>query len=128
MAGMWARLQADIDVNLRRGAWYRLLKIEGFDAVVDVNRKPVPVVRAFLQISTSPPRRWTVVATPTATATPRTARAARAVPADMGSHYAVCPSCRDRVPLHGRPRRMLCRRCSVDFAVAWDEHYLAQAL
>ncbi len=125
MAGMWARLQADIDVNLRRGAWYRLLKIEGFDAVVDVNRKPVLVVRAFLQISTSPPRRWTVVATPTPTPTRRTSRAS---PADVGSHYAVCPSCRDRVPLHGRPRRMLCRRCSVDFAVAWDEHYLAQAL
>jgi hypothetical protein len=119
---MWARLQTDIDVNLRRGAWYRLLKIDGFDAVVDVNRRPVPIVRAFLQISNSPPRRWTVVATP------RTARAARALPADVGSHYGVCPSCRDRVPLHGHPTRMLCRRCSVDFAVAWDEHYLAQDL
>jgi hypothetical protein len=126
MAGMWARLQADIDVNLRRGAWYRLLKIDGFDAVVDVNRRPVPIVRAFLQISTSPPRRWTVVATPVPTATTR--RASRALLADLGSHYAVCPSCRDRVPLHGRPRRMECQRCSVEFAVAWDEHYLEPAL
>lgn len=119
MAGTWARLQADLNCNLRRGAWYRLLKIEGLAAVVDVNRKPVPVVRAFLQLSHSPPRRWTVVATP---------RTARELPADIGSHYAVCPSCRDRVPLHGRPRRMPCRRCGVDFDVAWDEHYLAQAL
>ena len=122
MAGMWARLQADIDVKLRRGAWYRLLKIEGFDAVVDVNRKPVPVVKAFLQMSTSPPRRWTVVATP------RTTRTSRLLPAGLGSHYAVCPSCRDRAALHGRPSRMLCRRCSVEFAVAWEEHYLEQAL
>jgi hypothetical protein len=121
MAGKWARLQADIDVNLRRGAWYRLLKLDGFDAVVDVNRRPVPVVRAFLQISTSPPRRWTVVPTP------RTARAARALPADMASHYAVCPSCRDRVALPGRPARMLCHRCRVEFAVAWDEQYLPPA-
>ena len=111
-------MQADIDVNLRRGAWYRLLKVDGFDAVVDVNRRPVPIVKAFLQISTSPPRRWTVVPTP------RTARAARALPADMTSHYAVCPSCRDRVALHGRPARMLCHRCRVEFAVAWDEQYL----
>ena len=122
MAGRWARLQADIDVNLRRGAWYRVLKIEGFDAVVDVNCRSVPVVRAFVQISTSPPRRWTVVATP------RTTRTSRPLPADVGSHYAVCPSCRDRVALHGRPRRMLCRRCWVEFAVAWEEHYLEQAL
>jgi hypothetical protein len=119
---VWARLQADLNCQLRRGAWYRLIKMEGLAAVVDVNRNPVPVVRAFVQISSSPPRRWTVVATP------RTARAARALPPDVGSHYAVCPSCRDRVPLHGRPSRMLCRRCNVDFAVAWDEHYLAQAL
>ncbi len=122
MACRWARLQADIDVNLRRGAWYRLLKIEGFDAVVDVNCRPVPVVRAFVQISTSPPRRWTVVATP------RTTRTSRPLPPDVGSHYAVCPSCRDRVALHGRPRRMLCRRCRVEFAIAWEEHYLEQAL
>ena len=116
---VWARLQADLNCNLRRGAWYRLIKMEGLAAVVDVNRKPVPVVRAFLQISNSPPRRWTVVTTP---------RTARPLAGPLGSQYAVCPSCRDRVPLRGRPSRMLCRRCSVEFAVAWEEHYLAQAL
>ena len=120
MAGKWARLQADLNCNLRRGAWYRLLNVGAFEAVVDVNRKPVPVVRAFLQISESPPRRWTVVATPSHTGRP--------LPPDVGSHYAVCPACRDRVALHGRPRRMLCRRCGVEFAVAWEEHYLEDAL
>jgi DNA-directed RNA polymerase subunit RPC12/RpoP len=45
---------------------------------------------------------------------------------DIGEHYAVCPSCRDRVPLRGRPSRMMCGRCSVEFAVDWEEHYLIQ--
>lgn len=112
---VWARLQADLNCNLRRGAWYRLIKVEGFAALVDVNRKAVPVVRAFLQLSNAPPRRWTVV--------PRPQNVPRSV--QIGEHYAVCPSCRDRVALRGRPSRMFCNRCSVDFAVAWDEHYLA---
>lgn len=113
---VWARLQADLNCKLRRGAWYRLIKVEGLAAVVDVNRQPVPVVRAFLQLSNSPPRRWTVVPRP------------RNVPVavQVGPQYAVCPSCRDRVPLRGRPSRMPCGRCGVDFAVAWDEEYLAQ--
>ena len=120
MKKTWVRLEADLNCNLRRGAWYRLLKTGQFAVVVDVNHKPVPVVRAFVQITESPPRCWTVVPTPVHTARP--------LPPDVGSHYAVCPSCRDRVPLHGRPRRMLCQRCDVEFAVAWDEHYLPKAL
>ncbi|MGH7530982.1 MAG: hypothetical protein ACREMN_11415 [Gemmatimonadales bacterium] len=104
-----------MNCSLRRGAWYRLIRVDGLGAVVDVNRQAVPVVRAFLQVSKTPPRRWTVVPRP------------RDVPArvQVGSHYAVCPSCRDRVPLRGRPSRMTCDRCRVDFAVDWDEDYLA---
>ena len=113
---VWARLQADVNCNLRRGAWYRLIKAQGLAAVVDVKGTPVAVVRAFLQMSNSPPRKWTVVPRP------------RNVPlsVDIGERYAVCPSCRDRVPLHGRPSRMMCGRCSVEFAVDWEEHYLIQ--
>src|SRR2546425_694591 len=59
---VWARLQADVNCNLRRGAWYRLIKAQGLAAVVDVKGTPVAVVRAFLQMSSSPPRKWTVVA------------------------------------------------------------------
>jgi hypothetical protein len=120
MQRKWVRLQADLNCNLRRGAWYRLLSVERLAVVVDVNHQPVPIVRAFVQITESAPRRWTVVPTPSCTARP--------LPLDLGTHYAVCPSCRDRVALHGRPPRLLCRRCGVDFAVAWDEHYLAELL
>ena len=124
---VWARLQADVNCNLRRGAWYRLIKAQGLAAVVDVKGTPVAVVRAFLQMSNSPPRKWTVVPRP------------RSVPRslEIGEHYAVCPSCRDRVPLRGReeeyreraprrPTRMMCGRCSVEFAVDWEEQYLAK--
>ena len=111
---VWARLQADVNCKLRRGAWYRLIKAQGLAAVVDVKGTPVPVVRAFLQMSDSPPRKWTVVTRP------------RNVPrsVQIGDFYAVCPSCRDRVPLRGKPSRLLCGRCSVEFAVNWDENYL----
>lgn len=113
---VWARLQADVNCKLRRGAWYRLIKAQGLAAVVDVKGTPVPVVRAFLQMSNSPPRKWTVVTRP------------RNAPRSLiGDFYAVCPSCRDRVPLRGKPSRMLCGRCSVEFAVDWDEHYLIPA-
>ena len=111
---VWARLQADLNCNLRRGAWYRLIKTDGLAALVDVRGKPVPVVRAFLQMTNSPPRKWTVVRRP------------RSVPhaLQMGRLYAVCPACRDRVSLHGKPSRMLCGRCAVEYAVDWDEQYL----
>ncbi len=112
---MWARLQADLNCNLRRGAWYRLIKTDGLAALVDVRGKPVPVVRAFLQMSNSPPRKWTVVRRPR--------NVPHALP--IGPHYAVCPACRDRVSLHGRPSQMLCGRCAVEYAVDWDEGYLA---
>src|SRR2546430_15780264 len=77
---------------------------------------PVAVVRACLQISSTPPRKWTVV--------PRPDNVPRKV--EMGDRYLVCPSCRDRVPLRGKPSKLLCGRCSVEFAIDWDERYLAK--
>jgi len=111
----WARLQADLNCNLRRGAWYRLIKADNLAALVDVRGKPVPVMRALLQVSSTPPRKWTVV--------PRPRNAPRAPGSE--AHYAVCPACRERVSLKGRPSRMLCVRCSVEYTVDWDERYLA---
>lgn len=114
---VWARLQADVNCKLRRGAWYRLIKAQGLAAVVDVKGTPVPVVRAFLQMSNSPPRQWTIV--------PRPRNVPRSV--QIGEYYAVCPSCRDRVSLRGKPSRLPCGRCGVEFAVNWQEEYLKPA-
>jgi hypothetical protein len=115
----WARLQADVDVKLRRGAWYRILRLGAQDAVVEVNRQPVPVSRGLLQIVAIAPSRWTVVPAPQ--------RAVR-FPPTWGERYAVCPSCRDRAPLdEGRPASMRCHRCNGLFEIAWNEPYLMSA-
>ena len=114
MAGMrWARLKADLNLKLRRGAWYRIQDVGPLEAVVEVNNRPMPVPSAFLQIVETPPRRWTVV--------PRPANAVR-MP-DTWKHYAVCPSCRERAPLVRRPPVLECPRCRGIFEVGWDETY-----
>ena len=111
----WARLQTDVNVKLRRGAWYRILKLGPLEAVVEVNRRPLTVARTLLQIVQAPPTRWTIVAAP---------RNSTRVPSSWGERYAVCPGCRDRAPLVDRPTSMRCQRCNGLFDVAWDEHYL----
>jgi hypothetical protein len=111
----WGRLQADVNVRLRRGAWYRVLKLAPLQAILDVNRTPIPVPRFVLEIVSQPPRRWTVVPAP---------KAARRVAAHLGEAYAVCPSCRHRMALRGKPRRLGCDGCRTAFDVDWDEGYL----
>src|SRR5207237_609700 len=58
----WARLNADLNLRLRRGAWYRVLELHPLEAVLDVRGARVTVPRPFLEIVGTPPRRWTVVA------------------------------------------------------------------
>src|SRR6058998_2979441 len=95
----WARLQANVDCQLRRGGWYRVLRMASVEAVLDVNSGPVPVLIPFLEISNTPPRRWTVV--------PRPANAVN-MPPTWGSEYAVCPNCRHRQPLAGHAKTLTC--------------------
>ena len=110
----WARLQADVNCKLRRGAWYRVRELGPLEAVVEVKGKALAVPCAFLKVVEVPPRRWTIV--------PRPHDAVR-YPAAWGTRYAVCPSCGERAQLEGHPERMVCPRCRGDFAVAWDELY-----
>ena len=112
----WARLRTDVKCTLRRGAWYRIVKLSSTDAVVDVKGRPVSVPRGVVQLSITPGARWTVV--------PRPKDALR-VPAAWGPKYAVCPNCRDRAPLKGNPASIRCSRCNGLFEVAWNEPYLA---
>src|SRR5439155_993898 len=63
----------------------------------------------------APARRWSVVPRPTSPARfPGVAE------------YAVCPNCRERVPLTERLALMECRRCKEISDVAWDETYFAE--
>src|SRR2546426_2720550 len=60
----WARLNENVKTPLRRGAWYRILKLTSSEATVDVKGKPVSLPRGELQLSPTPAQRWTVVPAP----------------------------------------------------------------
>lgn len=106
----WARLQEDAKTPLRRGAWYRVLRLAAREAVLDVGRHPLSLSRSLLQFSSAPPAEWTVVQD--------TRNPATGMPAVRSTH-AVCPNCRRRVPLTGFPSAMRCPGCNGLFEVAW---------
>lgn len=108
----WARLQADVNVKLRRGAWYRILRLGPQEAVLEVNRRPLTVSRTLLQVVQVPPTRWTIVPAP---------RNNRRFPTAWGERYAVCPACRGRSPVEGHPNNLRCSRCNGLFDIAWNE-------
>ena len=112
----WARLGSELECPLRRGAWYRVTKLGPLRAVLDVVGERVDVPRPFLEIMSTPPRRWSVV--------PRPKNPARFPGV---SEYAVCPNCRARAPLNERPAAMRCKRCNEMFDVAWGEPYFRGA-
>jgi len=112
----WARVNADLNLRLRRGAWYRVLELHPLEAVLDVRGARVTVPRPFLEIVGTPPRRWTVVAE---------LRDVSHVPSAWGGRYAVCPNCRERQPLERRSSDMRCDRCGGVFDIGWNERYLA---
>jgi|SRR6059036_869032 len=114
----WARLKENVKSPLRRGAWYRILKLTSTEATVDVKGKPVPLQRAQLQLSPTAGARWSVVPAP---------QNAPRFPRSWGQKYAVCPNCRDRAQLEGQPVSMRCHRCNGLFEVAWNDPYLASA-
>jgi hypothetical protein len=115
-AFQWARLQIDMPSPLRRGAWYRILRLSSVEVTLNVKGKPVAVPRTQVQLTSEPTQRWTVVPVP---------KNAPRMPASWGTRYAVCPNCRDRAPLQGHPSSMRCQRCNELFDIAWDEEYLA---
>ena len=112
----WARLKADIDSPIRRGAWYRVLQLGPRDVTLDVKGKQVTLPRGSLEIVPQPPLRWTVV--------PRPRRSAR-LPQGWGPEYGVCPGCRERVHLIDRPLSLRCPKCNGLYEVGWNDPYLS---
>ena len=111
----WARVRADINCGVRRGAWYKVLSLTPEEAVLDVNGRPYPVPRAVLQIVPVRPERWSVVPRP---------QDAVIMPLHWGSRYAVCPACRHRRSLVAQAAEQLqCPQCGGVFPVAWDDPY-----
>ena len=109
----WARLREGSDLKIRRGAWYRVLRLATRDAVIEVNRQPTTVPRTDLVFAAQPPLAWAVV--PRSTPSPR-------LPDSWGDAYLVCPACRERSQLlEGRPASQRCRRCNGLFEIRWDD-------
>jgi len=117
---LYARLRENINVRLRRGAWYKVVRVEGLKALLEVNGRNVVVAAAFLEIVKRPPPRWTVVQ--------QRPEDAKKAPRGFTERYGVCPSCGERAALPTRVRRLRCAYCKFEFEVAWDEAYLTQGL
>jgi hypothetical protein len=112
-AGQWARIRSTETGHLRRGAWYRVVRLTAQEAVLDVNGTPTAFSRPALEILPTRPSRWTVV--------PRPSRSPR-LPATWGARYAVCPNCRERARLEERATSMRCPRCNGYYDVGWDNN------
>jgi hypothetical protein len=112
---LYARLRENMNLRLRRGAWYRVLHLEGMEAVLEVNKRPRKVLRALLEIVKRPPPHWTVVSQPL--------DSPRKVPPALAERYGVCPSCGERAALPQRARKLRCPNCKWEFAIDWDERY-----
>ena len=111
-AEQWARTRVRTSRQVRRGAWYRVIRATALEGVLEVNRRPVTVPRTFLQILPFRPTMWSVV-----TRLPN----AQHPPASWGSTYGVCPSCSARAPLGQHALRVVCPRCNGLFPVAWED-------
>ncbi len=106
----WARVRADQDCPLRRGAWYRVVELTPVEAIVDVNHRLLHIPRAFVQVLPLRPPAWTVVPGPDAGGA-----------AGAGRKYGVCPSCCARARLDGPAPAMRCPRCGALAAVGWSD-------
>ena len=114
MAILFARLQADVPLKMRRGAWYRVIQLTDLQAVIEVNHRKVGVLRAWLEIQQRPPQRWSVV---------HGSAENKKAPPHLRGTYGVCPNCRARAPLPKKTtvRTLECARCRQEFEINWEE-------
>src|SRR5204862_3685345 len=110
-ADQWARTRVRTSRQVRRGAWYRVIRATALEGVLEVNRRPVTVPRSFLQILPFRPTTWSVVT--------RLANAQHP-PASWGSTYGVCPSCSARAALGQHAPQTVCPPCNGVFTVACE--------
>lgn len=84
--------------------------------VLDVRRTNVPVLKSMLDISSSPPEKWSVVQWHESQLGAR-----RASEANLGLTYAVCPACGERSPIvPPDANEMTCEHCRGSFALDWE--------
>jgi hypothetical protein len=110
----WARIRPGLNYGLRRGAWYPVVRQTLVEAVLEVNQQPLAVPLPIVEIRPARPWLWTVVPLP---------RDAVNIPLSWGSRYAVCPNCRERMPLRRRITVLRCASCEREFEINWSERY-----
>jgi hypothetical protein len=109
---LFARVHDDVPLKLRKGAWYRVLELNDLQAIIEVNRRKVGVLRAWLEIRQQPPRRWSVV---------EGSKDNQKAPPPLRGLYGVCPNCRARTALPKKARTHQCKKCGQEFEIAWAE-------
>ncbi len=108
-----------LDVPLRRGAWYQVQASTPLEVAITAYGRTVTIPAPYIELRTTPPREWTALLNPTVA--PRT-------PKQYRRGYLVCPGCQNRVVLPpNRVQEQMCPRCSMIYAIAWDERYLEKA-
>ncbi len=113
----WARVTRTGAHILRRGAWYPVLNDARTNIIIlEVGRRNVAVSRPLVQVRRHQPDRWSVVVR-----APDELANGRAAALQVHAIYAVCPACRGRATLLGRPEHLRCPECMNLFSVAWDE-------
>ncbi len=114
-ARIWARVRSVGAHGLRRGAWYPVVNSGKSDLILlNVHRSNVPVPRAFVELSELKPYHWSVVEWMEGDR-----GAGRATQENDGLTYGVCPSCRFRAPIAGRPEQITCPECQTAAEVDW---------
>ena len=104
----WARVVGDVNVRVRRGAWYEVIRLTPEAALLDVNRGTLNVPRSAVQVLIVRPREWSVVSRP---------YDAVDIPISWGSRYAVCPRCSLRASLKDQHVEMQCPGCQEVFSI-----------
>ena len=104
----WARVLGDVNIHLRRGAWYEVVHLFPDCAVVHVSERSLTIPRSCLEIAEVRPRQWSVVSRP---------YDAVDLPLSWGACYGVCPRCSHRVPLMEQIGSIPCQRCGGVFPV-----------
>ena len=104
----WARVVGDVNVSVRRGAWYEVIRLTPDAALLNVHQRTLNVPRSAVQVATVRPREWSVVPRP---------YDAVDLPLGWGARYAVCPRCSQRASLKDQHVEMQCPGCREVFSI-----------
>ena len=104
----WARVVGDVNVRVRRGAWYEVIRLTPDAALLDVKGRTLNVPRSAVQVQAFRPREWSVVTRP---------YDAVDIPIGWGERYAVCPRCSRRASLGEGHMKMQCPGCREVFEI-----------